>query len=751
MFMSKIIKVTAFSLLSLLFTQAQAAAPAVNQALNSPALNNPGAVTSNAASPLNPSVPNLFLTPNIRVLNKIDLSNLSNVNKTINLGQATLNLANFSRINASFSKNLDLLKSRPDLVAVNQVQDELLELDQGVLLNRKLVYTPKPGACSHKNKRKIKNAALFCGNRSNFKKSIKAISNAKSPRYIKDPQLRLIAKKDLQDTQSEMLEMAKTARRSLTAPAVIQKLGQDEVERLKQLSDEDLAAEMIESSETTLEEAIYIPKINNLNLFKSIPLLNTTNQLNPATLVAVQKYAATLSRQQRAHHANLGKNTFLTGFTFGKEYEWRKRFSKSINTCFVGCKKTYYVEPYAKLSLGLGLRFPIKTELEFDYDGRGNRAKVIPKFEAFDGQEKDYLDAGLQRAKLFGGKELVAEYSYDTGVNYKVPTKRGNKSIKDGYDFTKHLPAPFRGGNFRPPSPGKPNNLFNKTFNEIDLLGGNFNYAIASAKLHPAVKLDLSSDSLTFKIKDLNSSRPASRISSGRPYTVAINEQQGQSSFKLSDPEYNLSFKVEPGIAYNLYVDLVVWDHRWLDTIWIPQLALRLPPNGIDFSCHAGTTCNRTFVVENLDTGSPSAAGYAKKSSQPKQAKQTKQSKAAPKPPQKTAKPSQPIHQANKLREFLTCEDRDQDGRFGVVRYTLDQYSSPAAVIRPNLGNYYTCRSRLKTDQGCKGNYTCSCEDWDGDGRFGIVRYQGKVAESKIIRANIATYYECDASINGKR
>jgi hypothetical protein len=33
--------------------------------------------------------------------------------------------------------------------------------------------------------------------------------------------------------------------------------------------------------------------------------------------------------------------------------------------------------------------------------------------------------------------------------------------------------------------------------------------------------------------------------------------------------------------------------------VWFPQLAVNLPPNGIDFGCHAGTTCAIEFEPEH--------------------------------------------------------------------------------------------------------------------------------------------------------
>ncbi len=38
----------------------------------------------------------------------------------------------------------------------------------------------------------------------------------------------------------------------------------------------------------------------------------------------------------------------------------------------------------------------------------------------------------------------------------------------------------------------------------------------------------------------------------------------------------------------------------------------------------------------------------------------------------------------------------------------------------------------------------CTCEDWDKDGRFGVVLYKG-VGSPKVLKANKGHYYDCTA------
>lgn len=93
---------------------------------------------------------------------------------------------------------------------------------------------------------------------------------------------------------------------------------------------------------------------------------------------------------------------------------------------------------------------------------------------------------------------------------------------------------------------------------------------------------------------------------------------------------------------------------------------------------------------------------------------------------------------------YHVCEDRDQDGRFGLLKYLLHERMAKPSVIVPNHGNYYSCTTRKNSLNQCKGNNLCSCEDWDKDGRFGVVKYPGvRVGGGRVLSPNVGTYNQC--------
>ena len=243
--------------------------------------------------------------------------------------------------------------------------------------------------------------------------------------------------------------------------------------------------------------------------------------------------------------------------------------------------------------------------MSFDYQ-RGDTAELTTNFLAIDGSVDDYRAAGLERGKLFDGKELVAQYVYKAGVNWKLLNGRQNFELGEEEDFTRYLPPPFRGGNFLPPSPGRPTPVLTKVFDDVDLLGQQMDYGVVGATLFPAVNINMTSAELSLSIEDKLSGRKV-RASTNQRVPVKVDRRKGESRFVLGEPRYNLAFKVKPGLQYSFFVDLVVWEKDWTDILWIPQLELTLPPGGVDFACHAGTNCHREFVVD-LASGSSAAA-----------------------------------------------------------------------------------------------------------------------------------------------
>jgi hypothetical protein len=103
------------------------------------------------------------------------------------------------------------------------------------------------------------------------------------------------------------------------------------------------------------------------------------------------------------------------------------------------------------------------------------------------------------------------------------------------------------------------------------------------------------------------------------------------------------------------------------------------------------------------------------------------------------ARQSKPPAKKTAAANKCTCEDWDRDGRYGVVL--------GGKAIAPNVGSLGACQGRAraipacqvkrKTAQAKTAVNKCTCEDWDRDGRYGVV------FDGKAIAPNVGSYSKC--------
>jgi hypothetical protein len=304
---------------------------------------------------------------------------------------------------------------------------------------------------------------------------------------------------------------------------------------------------------------------------------------------------------------DLGTYIFLTGFTLGHDYEWSMEVDETINWCVVGCSSTYSVKLYAGFNYGFGLRFPIQTQLKYHNVVHPNQtadANLTATFRPIDGSAEQFASTGLESDQIFDGKELVAQVGADAGFNYNLPViGGGGAGFSVGVDFTDLLPSPYTHGHFTPPAPGTHGIDTPYTFDSIDLLGGLLNFGALGGQVFPAVDINLHSNKLQYTLNDEVWNKQTTVASTGQTVAVGTDKsRKNDSHFSFGNPVYNLGFTLTPGIDARLFIDLAVWSQNWDWPVWFPQLAVDLPPHGIDFGCHAGTTCVLDFRPE-LEAG----------------------------------------------------------------------------------------------------------------------------------------------------
>ncbi len=579
----------------------------------------------------------------LHVVRQYALQNLR-ANPRVTLGAAQLDFSPMLN-NPKAVPNLAVrLQALSQHVQVQENTSDVSEVDQGLVIHHLLTYQILPGKCADAGVRaQLAAAGATCFARATANERIAEYSRPGSPRYLANPERRQAAIAAFQQksaaTDAEVSQHVAALRKSLADPGqraqIAAKVGQAEAARMSSLSDDDLKEELINMSTQTVEETMFVPKLESsnyahlqhpVNALASPAEVAATQELMrggaidgaspaqfPKLLKVVPSSALHLAgsgqpRGDQTADLNMGPYYFLTGFTINHDYEWQWGVSISINWCVVGCTSTYGIQLNAGFNYAFGLRFPIEATLKYQtvvHPNNSAEAKLTPQFVPIEGDTNAFQQAGLDPSQWYNAQEIVAQVGADAGFSVNLPVISNSQSFEVNVDFTQLLPAPYTGGRFQPPAPGAHGIDSPYVFNTIDLLGGLLDFGVVGGTVYPAINVNLHSDSLQFTLNDELQKR-STNLNSGQ--TVSLGDATAQngdySHFSVGNPVYNLGFTLTPGLAPTVFVDIAVWSDQWQWPVWFPQLAISLPPGGMNFSCHAGTTCVMDFQpVYNAATG----------------------------------------------------------------------------------------------------------------------------------------------------
>lgn len=495
------------------------------------------------------------------------------------------------------------LRQSTQLVADVHDTIDVIDATNGLIIRQFITYRMLPGACTGMRGRlALANAGASCFTQMSAAERQAARSDPDSARYSSSSATPLLRRGMIAQREAEAAEIARdlaSLRTMLRDPAqrasIEREIGAAQAARYERLNDDQLEAELVNTGLIQLEETMFIPSDEQMRpVFMQRPLVT----IGSPVLARRDLFLPQPIEVVDADHA-ITDRIFLTGFTLNRSHEWRKRVSVTINWCVVSCKKTYYVEMNAGFDYGFGLRLPIELGGTYNYNrvGDNEQAHFTASIAPVNGSVADFTSTALPADQLFDGQELVAQVGARAGFAYKVPVMGSNSvGISVAHDFTDGLPAPFTGGQFTPPAPGQASPpSAEQVFRNIDLIGGRANFGFVGARIHPSVKLGLTSDRLEMRLRDDLAETEMLITQPGQRFDLAVDPVSHASSFTISDPVYNLGFTVTPGITVNAFVDVKAWSKDWDWDIWFPQLSITLPPGGRDFGCHAETICSRSY------------------------------------------------------------------------------------------------------------------------------------------------------------
>ncbi len=583
----------------------------------------------------------------LRVSRKYALSDLR-ASPQMTLGEAKLDFRPMLNNPKALFNIAQQLRAMPQHVQVQEDSSEISEAEQGLVIHHVLTYRILPGKCSDSDARtQLSRAGVECFTRASVNDRVAEFSRPGTRHYVADAAKRQTAVASFQrnsaladaDASKGIANLRKALADPSQRTAITARVGEAETARMASFTDDQLKEELINSSVQRFEETMFVPKLQSSNyahpphtltitpsagemaaaqqlLRDGVPARGAGPSNYPKLLKVVPSAAlnhfagSTAPGGDKVADLNMGPYIFLTGFTVGHDYEWSWGAQITINWCVVGCSSTYGLGLHAGFNYGFGLRFPIQTQFKYHtlvHPNNSAEANLSASLKPIEGTVDDFFSAGLSGDQMYDAKELVAQVGGDAGFSLNLPGLNVNPDIQVGVDFTDFLPAPYTHGSFQPPAPGNPGINSPFVLTGIDLLGGLLNYGVAGGQVFPAVNINLHSDKLQMTLNDeIQRRQTLLNSTSSQSFPLGVNREQNENSshFSVGNPVYNLGFTVTPGLSPSVFVDIAVWSGQWSWPIWFPQLAVDLPPNGIDFGCHAGTTCVMDFEpVYNATTG----------------------------------------------------------------------------------------------------------------------------------------------------
>ncbi|NOZ10432.1 MAG: hypothetical protein GXP09_05270 [Gammaproteobacteria bacterium] len=283
---------------------------------------------------------------------------------------------------------------------------------------------------------------------------------------------------------------------------------------------------------------------------------------------------------------------FLAGFTRGNAWEWERRWNYPSGFFRVTIGAGY----------GLGMRIPIElrgkvkpTTIKVK-DTRDREVSFDANLSATtrDANEAFYLATGLERSKLFKGKEAVLEVRFGFGYKLRAIWKdlKYQRYRSYGINYSQDFRPPFgncRDCGFRIALPPE----LTRTRFDFAVLSG---YAQAGFKLSGKgeVQFDYEPFIGDRKLGKRRVSFKDDRVQRVETRLPVVSRQgnapaEWRYGFTVSDPRYRIGLTLTPEVKLSARAGYK-WFSRRFSTGWMSLNALRINLGNVTFNRHAGTT-----------------------------------------------------------------------------------------------------------------------------------------------------------------
>jgi hypothetical protein len=288
----------------------------------------------------------------LHVVRQYGFQNLRS-NPRVMLGEVQLDFQPILNNRMALPNLAGRLQAMPQHVQVKESTTEVTEVDQGMVIHHVLTYQILPGKCADAGaKAMLAEAGVTCFSRGTANQRMAEFSTPGSARYIANPGKRQLAMEAFQQKSAAADEEASQhiaeLRKMLADPAqraqIAASVGRAEAARMSALSDDDLKDELINMGAQTVEETMFVPKLETANY--AHPKDNLAINAGASEIAAVQGLmrngvsgesgpagfpkllriipgsalhlvGSTAPGGDKTAHLDMGPYIFLTGFTIG--------------------------------------------------------------------------------------------------------------------------------------------------------------------------------------------------------------------------------------------------------------------------------------------------------------------------------------------------------------------------------------------------------------------------------------------------
>ncbi len=451
-------------------------------------------------------------------------------------------------------------------------QESIYELEDRLVVDRKLTVALAPGACNQPGKPQA--VADLCFTKNTGKKAPKEVTQ------------------DLVEVRSKLAK----------APADKLVRGTVTAAQARQMDDEQLLDLLLNTGTRTMHLVSVVPRTGGktgagggdaLQQFgaKLDASLFETGLIDSKQVMPGPKLDP--GDVTPGNSKNFAREYFLTGFTYGREIEDRWEYTFADSTWLTD---RYFVRVDYHLGLGFGVRAPFSIDVKATDNGADRRdvALSVAPVNVDTSGSPAYQAVGLPANKTFDGKELVLEFKASCGLYVSLPGPNIDKKCPTiDLSYSRDIN----------PVIGNESSNIGDWWLDGSVTGLGISVAMASVSLDVGLGADVTKGVIGMRASALPSSGfqgwNAGNVAftSRNPISFAVTRTAGASGagFRLDQPSYGFDLRVMPKLRARVKVDVSVYEKTWV--LGPYALGFLSISRSFQLGHHAGTVAQHDYPL----------------------------------------------------------------------------------------------------------------------------------------------------------